>query len=153
MDQTAPSSGDAAPSNAEAAARDGVPSGPAATAPGAAEAGPDADAAWAELTGRWDDPAAHRDLLATCQDLEALAEVGRRYRGVLEARPDDPMAREMKGEILKRATVIGLSQLPRTRPPSFQSGVWPRRLLLGGTLVVAAALSWMLGRLILGNVF
>jgi hypothetical protein len=146
MDQTAPRSGDAASSKAAAAVRSGVPSGPAATAP-------DADAAWAELTGRWDDPAAHRELLAACQDLEALAEVGRRYRGVLEARPHDPMAREMKGEILKRATVIGLSQLPRTRPPSFQSGIWPRRLLLGGTLVVAAALSWMLGRLILGNVF
>ena len=147
MDQTAPRSGDAAPSNAEAAALDGAPSGPAATAPGAAEAR--SDAAWAELTGRWDDPAAHRDLLATCQDLEALAEVGRRYRGVLEARPDDPMAREMKGEILKRATVIGLSQLPRTRPPVIRSGTWPRRLLLGAVLVVAVGVSWLLGRLIL----
>jgi hypothetical protein len=109
------------------------------------------DAAWAELLGRWDDPAAHRALLSGCADLEALAEVGRRYRAVLEERPADPMAREMKGEILKRATVIGLSQLPRTRPPTFRSGVWPRRLILGGVLAVATALSWMLGRLILGN--
>lgn len=111
--------------------------------------GPSLEASWAELTRRWDDPAAHRELLSTCADLDALAEVGRRYRAVLEARPTDPVAQEMKGEILKRATIIGLSQLPRTRPPDFQLGPWPRRLMLGGVLVVAAALSWILARLLL----
>jgi hypothetical protein len=112
---------------------------------------PTIEAAWAALAPRWDDPAAHRELLAGCADLEALAEVGRRYRAVLAERPTDPVAQAMKGEILKRATVIGLAQLPRTRPPSFQAGVWPRRLLLGGTLVVAALLTWVLGRLLLGT--
>jgi hypothetical protein len=108
------------------------------------------DAAWDELTRRWEDPEAHRALLATCADLDGLAEVGRRYRAVLEVHPNDPLAREMKGEILKRAAVIGLAQLPRTTPPVPRSGVWPRRLMFGGVLVLAAALSWMLGRLVLG---
>jgi hypothetical protein len=112
---------------------------------------PSTDAAWDELTRRWDDLEAHRALLAACADLDGLAEVGRRYRAVLEVRPTDPVAREMKGEILRRATVIGLAQLPRTRPPVFRSGVWPRRLLLGGVLVVAVAASWLLGRAILGT--
>jgi hypothetical protein len=107
------------------------------------------EAAWAELTRRWGDGEAHRALLAGCADLEALAEAGRRYRAVLEARPADPMALEMKGEILKRATIIGLAQLPRTRPPTFASGAWPRRLLLAGVLALAVAFSWVLGRLLL----
>jgi hypothetical protein len=112
---------------------------------------PSSEAAWAELAGRWDDPAAHRALLAACRALEALAEVGRRYRAVLEARPADPMAQRMKAEILKRATLIGLAQLPRTRPPVQRGGPWPRRLLLGGTLVAAIGVSWLLGRLFLGR--
>jgi hypothetical protein len=112
---------------------------------------PSTEAAWDELTRRWDDPGAHRALLAACGDLDALAEVGRRYRAVLEVRPTDPMAQEMKGEILKRATVIGLAQLPRTRPPVLRSGVVPRRLLLAAVLVLAVGLSWMLGRLFLGT--
>lgn len=112
---------------------------------------PSIEAAWDELTRRWGDLDGHRALLAACADLDALAEVGRRYRAVLEARPDDPVAREMKGEILKRATVIGLAQLPRTRPPVYRSGIWPRRLLLGGVLVLAVAVTWLLGRLVLGT--
>lgn len=110
------------------------------------------DAAWAALEQRWEDASAHRALLAACADLDALAAVGRRYRAVLESRPQDRMAQEMKAEILKRATVMGLSQLPRTRLPDVQAGPWPRRLVLGGLLVVAVAVSWALGRLILGRV-
>jgi hypothetical protein len=117
--------------------------------PGDPAGDPPGEAAWAELVRRWDDPAAHRELLASCADLDALAELGRRYRAVLEERPADPVAREMKDEILRRATAVGLAQLPRTRPPAPPSGVVPRRLLLGGVLVLATALSWMLGRLLL----
>jgi len=112
---------------------------------------PSGEAAWAELTGRWDDLAAHRELLSACADLDALAEVGRRYRAVLEARPADPMAQQMKAEILKRATIIGLAQLPRTRPPVQWSGVWPRRLALGGMMALASAVSWLLFRLFQGT--
>jgi hypothetical protein len=112
---------------------------------------PSIEAAWAELARRWDDPAAHRQLLAGCADLESLAEVGRRYRAVLEARPADPMALQMKGEILKRATVIGLALLPRTRPPAFSTGVWPRRIMLAGAMLLASVLSWLLGRMFLGT--
>ncbi len=112
---------------------------------------PSLEAAWAALERRWDDPEAHHALLAGCTDLDALTAVGRRYRAVLEARPGDPRAQEAKAEILKRATVIGLAQLPRTRPPQLRSGEWPRRLMLGGILVLAVALSWLLGRLLLGT--
>ncbi len=105
------------------------------------------DAAWAALERRWEEAAAHRALLAACADLDALAEVGRRYRAVLEARPQDRMAQEMKGEILKRAAVMGLSQLPRTRAPDLQAGPWPRRLVLGGAMVMASILAWVLYRL------
>jgi len=108
------------------------------------------DAAWAALEQRWEDAGAHRALLAACADLDALADVGRRYRAVLEARPQDRMAQEMKAEILKRATVIGLSQLPRTRVPDLQAGPWPRRLILAGAGVVASILAWVLARLFLG---
>jgi hypothetical protein len=107
------------------------------------------DDAWAGLAGRWEDRAAHRAMLAACADLESLAEAGRRYRAVLEARPTDAVAQEMKGEILKRATIIGLSQLPRTRLPNLQAGVWPRRLLLLASAVLASILAWTLARLFL----
>lgn len=109
------------------------------------------EVAWADLAGRWEDRAAHRALLAACPDLESLAEAGRRYRAVLVDRPADAVALEMKQEILKRATVIGLSQLPRTRLPNLQAGVWPRRLLLGASMVLATILSWLLARLFLGT--
>src|SRR5512136_1714997 len=112
---------------------------------------PSSEAAWAVLAGRWEEPAAHRALLDACRDLDALAAVGRRYRAVLEARPADAMAQQMKAEILKRAALVGLAQLPRTRPPVPRGGPWPRRLLLGGTLVATAVLSWLLGRLVLGS--
>jgi hypothetical protein len=111
---------------------------------------PAAEAAWAALRLRWDDPAAHRALLAACADLPALAEVGRRYRAVLEERPGDAAALEMKAEILKRATVLGLSQLPRTRLPDVQAGPWPRRLLLAAVGLVAVIVTWVVGQLIRG---
>jgi cytochrome bd-type quinol oxidase subunit 1 len=108
------------------------------------------DAAWAALEQRWEEEAAHKELLAACSDLEALAEVGRRYRAVLERRPGDAMAQAAKAEILKRATVIGLSQLPRTRIPDVQAGPWPRRLILAGAAVVASILAWVLVALVRG---
>jgi hypothetical protein len=108
------------------------------------------DAAWAALEQRWEEPAAHKELLAACADLEALAEVGRRYRAVLERRPGDAMAQAAKAEILKRATVIGLSQLPRTRVPNLQQGPWPRRIILAGAAVVASILAWVLVALVRG---
>jgi hypothetical protein len=111
---------------------------------------PSMEAAWAELTRRWDDPAAHREFLSAQADLPALADAGRRYRAVLETRPTDALALAMKGEVLKRATIIGLAQLPRTRPLLLPSRAWPRRLMLAGVLSLAVTLSWMLGRLVLG---
>jgi hypothetical protein len=111
---------------------------------------PSLEAAWAALRPRWEDREAHLALLAGCTDLPALAELGRRYRTELEARPTDALALEMKGEILKRATIVGLAQLPRTRLPDVQAGPWPRRLLLAGAGVLAVILTWVVGQLLRG---
>jgi hypothetical protein len=109
------------------------------------------DVAWAALQASWGEPSAHQAMLSTCRTLDGLAELGRRYRAVLEQRPGDPMALQMKAEIIKRATILGLSQLPRTRPPVVLRQRLPRKWLIGGMLVVASAVSWVLGRLVLGN--
>jgi hypothetical protein len=109
------------------------------------------DVSWAALQARWGEPSAHQALLSSCGTLEGLAELGRRYRAVLETRPQDPMALQMKAEIIKRATILGLSQLPRTRPPVVLRKKFPRKWLLGGMLVVASAVSWLLGRFFVGT--
>jgi hypothetical protein len=109
------------------------------------------DVAWAALQASWGEPSAHQALLSGCGTLEGLTELGRRYRAVLETRPQDPMALQMKAEIIKRATILGLSQLPRTRPPAILRRKFPRKLLIGGTLVIASGVSWVLARLVLGN--
>ena len=77
----------------------------------------DADAAWGEVLARWGDEGAHRAFLDRCGDLEGLAEAGRRYKGVLDARPGDAVASRWRDEVVKRATVLALAQIPRTRPP------------------------------------
>ena len=73
--------------------------------------------AWREVVTRWEDEEAHRGYLASFADLEGLAAAGRRYRAVLEARPGDPVAARWRDEIVKRAMVQGLAQLPRTAAP------------------------------------
>ncbi len=97
---------------------------------GAAEAG---DEGWAALQARWGDDEAHRAYLAGAQDLAGLTEVGRRYREALERRPDDAVALRWRDEIVKRASVLALAQLPRTRPPR----AVPRWLRMVGVLVAA----------------
>ena len=101
------------------------------------------EAAWAEVTARWDDAAAHRAFLDRYPDLSGLAEAGRRYRAVLQARPDDPMAARWRDEIVKRATVVDLSQLPRTKPPRQLSPGRRRMLLLTLASLTASAVLWL----------
>ena len=84
--------------------------------------------AWREVVTRWEDEEAHRGYLASFADLEGLAAAGRRYRAVLEARPGDPVAARWRDEIVKRAMVQGLAQLPRTAAP-LALPPWARRLL------------------------
>ncbi len=105
------------------------------------------EAAWAEVRARWADEAAHRAFLDRFGDLEGLAEVGRRYRVALDARPDDGVALRWRDEVVKRATALALAQLPRTKPPR-RLPPGPRRALLiavGAAGVAAAA--WILLRL------
>jgi hypothetical protein len=107
--------------------------------------------AWAEVVAHWQEPAAHRAYLDGFPDLDGLAIAGRRYRAVLEARPDDAVALGMKGEILKRATVVGLAMLPRTPPPALAGGKWKRRLLLVVAAWLASATAWFLWHLTNGS--
>ncbi|HYS81383.1 MAG TPA: hypothetical protein VEM76_11790 [Anaeromyxobacteraceae bacterium] len=101
------------------------------------------EAAWAEVTARWDDEAAHRAFLDRYPDLPGLAEAGRRYRAALQARPGDAVAVRWREEIVKRATVIALSQLPRTKPPRQLAPGRRRLLLIAIAGVTASAIVWL----------
>jgi len=104
------------------------------------------EAAWAEVTARWGDEAAHRAFLDRYPDLAGLTEAGRRYRAVLETRPNDPVAARWRDEIVKRATVVALSQLPRTKPPGQLSPGRRRMLLLTIASLSASGVLWLVLR-------
>jgi hypothetical protein len=107
----------------------------------------DVEAAWAEVTARWSDDGAHRAFLDRFGDLAGLAEVGRRYKGVLDAQPDEPIALRWRDEVVKRAAALALAQLPRTKPPRQVSGRLQRVLLVAIASASLAAIGWMLLRL------
>jgi hypothetical protein len=89
---------------------------------------------------------AHRAYLARFSDLEGLTQAGRRYRETLAERPGDPVALRFRDEVVARAAVQGIAQLPRTQPPR-QLGRGARRALLAAMLLGAAlAVSWVLYR-------
>jgi hypothetical protein len=103
----------------------------------------DEEAAWADLGRQWGDPLAHRAFLARCLDLEALARAGARYRAVLEATPDDPVAAAGRDEVLRRATVLGLAAMPRTAPAA-PASPWLKRALLAALVVLGiAVVAWI----------
>jgi hypothetical protein len=106
-------------------------------------------AAWAEVEARWGDAAAHQAYLARFPDLDGLGNAGRRYRAVLAAHPGDAMALAMKAEILKRATVVGLSMLPRSAPPA-ATGRWRRISLVLLASWLGSTLAWILWKLLAG---
>ncbi len=101
------------------------------------------DARWAEVRARWEDEAAHRAFLDRYPDLAGLAEAGRRYKAVLDAAPRDPVAARWRDEIVKRATVVALSQLPRTKPPRRVSPGLRRFLLLALASGTVSAVVWL----------
>lgn len=71
--------------------RDRLESRPMADEPeaqGADSEGDPLSVAFARLEGEWDDPAAHKKVLALGDALDRLAEVGKRYRAIRDARPD-----------------------------------------------------------------
>jgi hypothetical protein len=105
------------------------------------------EAAWTEVRARWGDEAAHRAFLDRFGDLDGLAEVGRRYKAALDARPADDVALRWRDEVLKRATALALAQVPRTRPPR-RLPPGPRRALLAAMGAAGiAAMAWILLRL------
>lgn len=75
------------------------------------------DEAWADLVARWSDEEAHRAFLSGLNELGALAEAGRRYRDALARQPGDPVALRWRDELVRKATVLAMSQMPRTAPP------------------------------------
>jgi len=146
---TPPPAAPAAESAAQpvAAATDPATAGTAGDAAGAAAEA----AAWAGVEASWGDPPAHRAYLDSFGDLEGLAAAGRRYRDVLSARPGDAVALAMKGEILKRATVLGLAMLPRTPPPRLGTGRARRIAVLVLAAWLASTLAYLVYRLFSGT--
>jgi hypothetical protein len=104
------------------------------------------EAAWAEVRSRWGDEAAHRAFLDRHADLMGLAEAGRRYKVALDAAPADPVAARWRDEIVKRATVLAMSQLPRTKPPRSLSPGRRRFLLLAIASGTVSAVIWIVLR-------
>jgi hypothetical protein len=106
-------------------------------------AGPsEEEEAWSLVLASWEDEAAHRAYLGRFSDLAGCAVAGGRYRAVLAERPQDAVALRMRDEVVKKATVLGLSSLPRTRRA--EAPRWRRRFvmliaLVGGVAAVAAA--------------
>ncbi len=95
------------------------------------------------VVSRWTDEEAHRAYLARFTDLEGFSQAGRRYREVLLQRPEDPVAMHWRDEILTRATVQGLAQLPRARAVRV-APIWLRRALVGGMVLIALVLAgWL----------
>jgi hypothetical protein len=68
------------------------------------------DADWAEVLRRWDDEDAHRAYLDSHPWLEGLAQAGRRYKEVLDRRPDDPVALRWRDEAVRRAAAVALAR-------------------------------------------
>src|SRR5512143_573550 len=110
------------------------------------EARPGEEAAWAEVAARWGDEEAHQEYLSRLRDLEGLADAGRRYKAALDARPDDPVARRWRDEVVRRATAVALAQIPRTKPPR-QLPPGARRAIIAAALVVGVAMvGWVISK-------
>ena len=106
------------------------------------------DEAWTAVVARWDDEEAHRAFLTRFADLEGLAGAGRRYRQALSERPGDAVALRWRDEVLKRATVQGLMQLPRTSAPRASPKLVRWAVLAGMVGASALAAGWMVWRLL-----
>ncbi len=114
------------------------------TAP--APSNPSEEVAWSLVLASWGDEAAHRAYLARFTDLEGFAIAGARYRAVLAERPQDPAALRMREELLRKATVVGLASVPRTRRRELP--VTAKRLIQVAVVVFAAILVWAVYRLV-----
>jgi hypothetical protein len=112
-----------------------------------ASASPGGDDAWSEVVAHWEDDAAHEAYLDRFTDLPSLGDAGQHYREVLDARPSDETARRWRDEIVKRASVIALSQIPRTRPPQ-PTPRWARAAIGAGIAGLVIAIVVIVLRLI-----
>ncbi|SRR6266567_2980756 len=101
--------------------------------------------AWDDVVRAWDDEARHRAYLDRQASLEGLAVAGRRYRGVLDLRPLDPVALRWRDEVIRRATAAGLALLPREKPLPLRAPRWtrPAALVVVGILLALAFAAFM----------
>lgn len=101
---------------------------------------------WATLRGQWNDPAAHRRLLAEAAARGDFAGLGARYRDHLARHPDDVVARAARDELLQKATAQLFSRLPLeaggVRPEQARS--WRNALLVLFLVGAFLAAGWML---------
>lgn len=72
---------------------------PSATAPA-----PPIAERWRALIPKWSDPAAHDEVLKSAMVFGQLPQVGRLYRIQLARRPDDPLARRGRDEVIRLAS-------------------------------------------------
>jgi hypothetical protein len=103
---------------------------------------------WATVLAAWEDEAVHRAYLSRCQDLEALARAGGRYREALDARPGDAVAARWRDEVIRRATVAGLASIPRQVPAASRVPRWFRVTALAVVGAAALGLAAVLFRLL-----
>jgi hypothetical protein len=68
-------------------------------------------AAFAELDASWDDPAAHKKVLALADALERLAEVGKRYRAI---RDSDPARADVAKKQIDALLGLAMTRVTRT---------------------------------------
>jgi hypothetical protein len=121
---------------------------PLAAPPPAPAPSPASEAeAWAQVEAAWEDEAGHRAYLSRFTTLDSLAAPGGRYRDALAARPGDPMAQRMRNELVKRATVLGLSTLPRTPPPEKSPTL--KRILMAAYISLGMLGAWAAYHLLL----
>lgn len=112
---------------------------------------PSEEEAWTLVLSAWNDEAAHRAYLSRFSDLAGMAAAGGRYRAVLAERPGDRVASWMRDEVVKRATILGLSTLPRTRPNS--APALNRKVIVLAAISLGVLAAWTVFRLyaLLGN--
>jgi hypothetical protein len=101
------------------------------------------EAAWAEVRTRWQDEEAHRAYLGRANSLDDLAQVGRRYKEALDRSPGDPVALRWRDEVIRRASIQALSQIPRTPQPRFPAHrPFAPMLLISVAVLLAGLLAW-----------
>lgn len=108
----APTPGPAAAHAASLATRETEAALAVATAEPSMDEDPWLEIGWARLQQSWNDPAAHRRLIAEASARGDFSSLGMRYRDHLAKQPDDAVAVAARDELLQKATAELFTRLP-----------------------------------------